>query len=140
MRSSKFLNIPPLHFECITIILGIPSAVQTFQIVSLYRSPSCSVQEFKQHILLDLVPQIDQQWPVVLTGGFNFNLQNDQHVSIINFLENILHCKQYIYQPTTVKNSTLDLVFTDCKVLQSQVLYCAWSDHNTVQTIIKINQ
>ena len=102
---------------------------QNIQIVSVYKLPSCTLNQFKDEIV-SILPYIDLAKPLIILGDFNFDLQigNNQ---FLNFMERIFKTNQTINEVTTKYGTRLDLVFSNMDI-HSEIIFCPWSDHYTI--------
>ncbi len=102
---------------------------QNIQIVSVYKIPSCTLNEFKNEIV-SIIPYIDLAKPLVILGDFNFDLQS-YHNQFLSFMERTFNSNQSVHEVTTKYGTTLDLVFSNLDV-HSEMIFCPWSDHYTI--------
>ena len=122
---AKFSD-PLLEFSMISLTK--PSLVQ---VVSLYKSPACGAEAFRDRMRFDLLPRLDIDAPFIILGDFNYDLSQEQN-EFMSFMHTMFHCRQHVQVPTTPSGTILDLVFTNCDVSYCKPTYCAWSDHKTL--------
>ena len=105
------------------------------QIVTLYKSPSCDNDRFRNKMSTELLPHLDMAVPLLIIGDFNFDLFQDQGW-FLAFMEDSFHCQQHVNQPTATAGSLLDLVFTNADLISCDAIYCSWSDHKTISVVV----
>lgn len=104
------------------------------QIATVYKTASCSFQNFQQYANDHLLPHIDISKPFFILGDFNSNIQQDLRIQ--NFISTTFKCNQKVVRPTTNSNTTIDLVFSNCDTTMCEPIYCAWSDHKTINVVL----
>ena len=82
------------------------------QLVLVYKSPSCTLEEFRGQILRDLLPDLDVGKPLLITGDFNFDISTG-NVEFLQFMTETFEFTQHVLKPTTNMMAVLDLVFTN---------------------------
>ncbi|XP_071810917.1 uncharacterized protein [Apostichopus japonicus] len=117
-------------FECMTLTIVDPF----LQVSTVYKAPSCSFGQLKEFILQHLFKQIDVKKRFIIVGDFNCNIQHDSR--IVQFMTSTFKCTQCVNEPTTSSNTTIDLVFSNIQIALCQAIYCAWSDHKSVQVSV----
>ena len=105
------------------------------QLVLVYKSPSCTLQEFRGQILRDLLPDLDIGKPLLIMGDFNFDISTG-NVEFLHFMTETFECTQHVLKPTTNMMSLLDLVFTNIFETTTETIECYWSDHKIVTAVI----
>ena len=105
------------------------------QLVLVYKSPSCTLQEFRGQILRDLLPDLDIGKPLLMMGDFNFDISTG-NVEFLHFMTETFECTQHVLKPTTNMMSLLDLVFTNIFETTTETIECYWSDHKIVTAVI----
>ena len=105
------------------------------QLVLVYKSPSCTLQEFRGQILKDLLPDLDIRKPLLIMGDFNFDISTG-NVEFLHFMTETFECTQHVLKPTTNMMSVLDLVFTNIFETTTETIECYWSDHKIVTAVI----
>ena len=50
------------------------------------------------------------------------------------------NCNQYVIEPTTNNQTTIDLVLSNYPHQNASVIDCYWSDHNLLYTVISTEQ
>lgn len=101
------------------------------QVVVIYKYPSCSLGDFKQHVEMHIKPLIDEQKDLVFLGDFNFDLLTG-HTDFLTFMEKVFSCKQIVRKITHDSGSKLDLIFTNISPCATDVIEAYWSDHKMV--------
>ncbi|KAK3105661.1 hypothetical protein FSP39_002926 [Pinctada imbricata] len=107
----------------------------SINLLLVYKSPSCSLSEFKHSTLRYLLPQVDLSQPLLAFGDFNFDVGSGNS-EFLHFMNETLHSTQYVNKSTTNMNSVLDLVFSNIPGIVSETIECAWSDHKIVTAFI----
>ena len=105
------------------------------QLVLVYKSPSCTLQEFRGQILRDLLPDLDIRKPLLIMGDFNFDISTG-NVEFLQFMTETFECTQHVHKPTTNMMSVLDLVFANIFETTTETIECYWSDHKIVTAVI----
>ena len=105
------------------------------QLVLVYKSPSCTLQEFRGQILRDLLPDLDIRKPLLIMGDFNFDVSIG-NVEFLQFMTETFECTQHVLKPTTNMMSVLDLVFSNIFETTTETIECYWSDHKIVTAVI----
>ena len=105
------------------------------QLVLVYKSPSCTLQEFRGQILRDLLPDLDIGKPLLIMGDFNFDISTG-NVEFLQFMTETFECTQHVLKPTTNMMSVLDLVFTNIFETTTETIECYWSDHKIITAVI----
>ena len=100
------------------------------QLVFLYLKPDCGVQLFNRCIQL-IKDKLNTGMPFVLLGDTNLNTKNPSNASKIDHIENSLHCRQMIKEPTTDFGTILDHVYSNLN-LSVGAIDCYWSDHKLI--------
>ncbi|KAL5006836.1 hypothetical protein ScPMuIL_015642 [Solemya velum] len=82
------------------------------QVVVLYKAPNCKLHDFKDVLTHQLKPKLDPEGSnVCVMGDFNLNSGPNENSKVIDFIENLIGCKQVISAVTTDYSSMLDLIF-----------------------------
>ena len=105
------------------------------QLVLVYKSPSCTLQEFRGQISRDLLPDLDIGKPLLIMGDFNFDISTG-NVEFLQFMKETFECTQHVLKPTTNMMSVLDLVFTNIFETTTETIECYWSDHKIITAVI----
>ena len=123
-------------YECMVVTINFRPTSEVIQIMSIYKAPTCSMQQFKQETIAHIVPIVDKNIPLIILGDFNLDLQqpNGQKVFLAYF-EDLFACNHQSTKSTTVYETTLDLVFTNnyLHVHNIDSIFCPWSDHKSIQ-------
>ncbi|KAJ8049533.1 ATP-dependent DNA helicase pfh1 [Holothuria leucospilota] len=117
--------------EAITITLRNTLPIQ---MCLVYKSPSCLNDFFFDFVSNHLTYVIDVKQPLVILGDFNFTRSRSE---FINLMIRTFRCSQHIDKPTRGQ-SLLDMVFSNLNVYYSNVIYCSWSDHSTIQCVFQV--
>ena len=105
------------------------------QLVLVYKSPVCTLSEFKNVFLNNLLPNIALSKSLLVFGDFNFDVSSG-HQEFMNFMSEKFHCNQYVNTNTTNMNSTLDLVFANIAHVVTEAIECSWSDHKVITALV----
>lgn len=85
------------------------------QLAILYKSNSCHSDALLIAIQ-DIYSSIDNSDPFIVVGDFNIDISENQNQTLLLKIEEILKCKHHVTPATTVRNTTIDLIFTNCDV------------------------
>ena len=116
--------------ECLLCRLHL-TTMGDIQIVLLYSSPSCELNDFKNMINAHIKPNVNKERPLLIMGDFNFDIFK-QNASLLQFMNEMFSCRQLVQKSTTDYGSCLDLMFSNCQNMYSDVIECYWSDHKLV--------
>ncbi|KAK3108678.1 hypothetical protein FSP39_013177 [Pinctada imbricata] len=105
------------------------------QLVLVYKSPVCTLSNFKDVILNNLLPKLDFAKSLIIMGDFNFDVSVG-HPEFSNFMSESFKCTQFVTKSTTNMNSLLDLVFSNTSNVITETIECYWSDHKVVTAFI----
>lgn len=112
------------------------------QVVIMYKSPQCTLQQFKDVCIKELLPFLNvKQSNLVIMGDFNFDLQKG-NASFLQFMEETFLCKEIVKTVTTDYRTILDLFFVKVNpdvLVKSDVLEAYWSDHNVVYAAMNLS-
>ena len=111
------------------------------QIVYVYKAPACRFADFKETLLLNLLPQLNVRDNILIMGDFNFDL-TVENTNFLRFMENTFKCKQFIAQKTTQYGSILDLAFLNVNpnaLITTGVLEAYWSDHKVIYAAVDLH-
>ena len=111
----------------------------SIQILGLYKPPKATYQELIDY--LQLIPQVvDINQPLIITGDFNIDISDPtiQTPPIISFMENNFNCRQTTPSFTTIRNTTIDLTFTNIINCTTNTIYTPWTDHYLIHTNIPL--
>ena len=118
--------------EAIKIVLG--KYNMKFVIVGLYKSPKASMME-----LISFVEKMlhnCHQLPLTIIGDFNLDVVDGRHSTFCDIMRKQYNCHEYVTEPTTSNQTTIDLVFSNYPHQNTSVIDCYWSDHNLLYTVI----
>ena len=73
----------------------------------------------------------------MICGDLNFDVRQENE-NIQTFMLDTFACQQYIHQPTTSHDTTLDLIFSNRTVCETSVIECVWSDHKLVACAVEV--
>ncbi|KAK3090521.1 hypothetical protein FSP39_012459 [Pinctada imbricata] len=107
----------------------------SIQLVLVYKSPICTLSDFKEVILKNLLPQVAFTKSLFIMGDFNFDISVG-HLAFSNFMSETFRCTQFVTKNTTNMNSMLDLVFSNTSNVVTETIECYWSDHKVVTAFI----
>ena len=85
------------------------------QLAVVYKSNSCH-SEVLLDAIRDIYSSVDNTDPFVVVGDFNIDISENQNKTLLVKIEEILKCKHHVTQATTIGNTTIDLLFTNCDV------------------------
>lgn len=129
-------NVTDLEFVAVKV-----EAPLRALIAAVYRPPDYSVRSFLRNLssLVDSLEIMDVH-PIIFCGDFNENLLSDGNKPILELFRSRGY-EQLIADPTTDKNTVLDLVFISRpqQCLHSGVLKAYHSYHNPVYCILSFN-
>ena len=132
LSTSAYISYTSTEFECMIITVVLPAKLQ---VINIYKAPTCTLQQLKHQFEMHLFPNIDISQPYIIGGDFNINVQNNE--TFVQYMSTKLNCTQQVQEPTTIRDSTVDLVFTNWTPAYSIALYCGWTDHKTIQVSFK---
>ena len=112
-------------------MLTISTPLESFQLVFLYKAPSCSVARLFS-MFNNFANELDKTFPIFIIGDMNLDTSDGKHANEICKLQELVSCRQLIQESTTDHNTTLDLAFTNCKNVQHSLIESTWSDHKIV--------
>ncbi|XP_063442198.1 uncharacterized protein LOC134722507 [Mytilus trossulus] len=137
LHNTVTFSTPSLEFVIADIIS--PSK-GVFQIVFVYKAPNCKLQQLKDTILANLLPDVYLRLPkIIIMGDFNIDL-NTGNTSFLKFMRDSFCCSQIVSKPTTSSGTLLDLIFLnfDSKInFETDVLDSYWSDHKVIYVAIE---
>lgn len=106
------------------------------QVVFMYKASTCKLAEFKEELILNLLPVLSVTCSnIMIMGDFNFDLTAGQNSTFLEFMQDTFKCKQVISKFTTKYGSILNLVFTKVNPevnVACDVLDAYWSDHKVI--------
>merc|ERR1711976_1048184 len=108
----------------------------SIQLVFLYLKPDCDVKLFKRSIQL-IQDKLNTGMPFILMGDTNLNVNDPSKASRIDHIEDKLHCRQMVREPTTDFDTILDHVYTNLNNMSVGTIDCYWSDHKFICVTIK---
>lgn len=100
-----------------------------------YRSPSCSITEYKkvvENVLMNLVGN------VIFFGDINIDLSREKNASFKNFMSKFaLTCSLDATLPTTNDSTHIDCVFSNVPNLQCSLYETYFSHHKAICIIVQ---
>jgi hypothetical protein len=106
------------------------------QIVTFYRSNSCTFEVFKHSVVSKLFPLIKIDSPLVIQGDFNYDLNKGQK-QFVQFVEKRFSCQQLVVKPTHNSGLLLDHIFCNIPNTKTDVIDTIWSDHSIIYVAFK---
>ncbi len=123
----KKFSICSDSFECIALDIHVPSKDVEIQIIMCYKQPRTPNQMLFSE-LQAMMEQIDSSKPFIIMGDFNVNKQ--QHGTLIGKMSQILKSRQIICDVTTKSNTCIDLIFTNINPTACGSIFTAVSHHH----------
>ena len=121
-------NFSKPDFEA--ILLNATKNTIDFQVLGIYKQPKTTYQQLK-HYLQSLEPLLDKNLPLLITGDFNINV-SDESPKIISYMNNKFNCYQTTPQITTIRDTAIDLTFTNVAHCTTDTIFTPWTDHYLV--------
>ena len=120
-----------------TLYTNITFNKQIISIFSIYNSPKNFYPHFEKHILETLQKNITANDHIIVIGDFNIDYNSKNYIKLCSQMSKY-KLKQHSTKYTTINNTTMDLLFTNLQVEKVNYFFAHWSDHNIIQSQMKI--
>ena len=110
-------------FECLIAEINNTNFRNPYTIIVAYKSPTCTFETFKSHILSMSRFRISDN--LIIVGDFNYDVSSNTNDRFLNIMKSIFPKAQLLNTPqTTWENTQLDLCFTSCKPAHANIITC----------------
>ena len=118
------------QFESLVVNVSDVRSQNIYSVIVIYKAPMCGFENFRKHILL--LSKLHLHGKLVIVGDFNFDVSYDLNRNFIEVVRSAFPNTRLLNtEPTTQKNTTLDVCFSSCNA-NSDVITCVWSYHHTL--------
>ena len=101
------------------------------QILVFYIAPNCDVASFKAHISR-FQEALNIAEPFLLIGDMNIDAACSANISKISYIEQMLKCRQFMFEVTTDHGTILDHIYSNTHIIECGTIDNPWSDHKFV--------
>ena len=105
-----------------------------FTIIGVYISPQTKSDQL--YALLSKCLSHCNSGPVIILGDFNTVISTKRNTPITKYMKTKYNFDQYVNEYTTKYQTTIDLLFSYHPHQTVSSIYCYWSDHNIIYTVI----
>ncbi len=120
-------SICTTKFECIAVDICNTSTESKMLIIMCYKQPGTSNERLFTE-LQEMIQQVDDTESLIIMGDFNVNQQ--EHGTIVAKMSKILQCRQIITDVTTKSNTCIDLIFTNMDPTARGSIFTSVSHHH----------
>ena len=116
------------------ICVTIKKFFTVFTIIGVYISPQTKPDQLCA--LLSKCLSHCNSGPVIILGDFNIDISAKSNTPITKYMKTKYNFDQYVNEYTTNYQTTIDLLFSNHPHQTMYSIYCYWSDHNIIYTVI----
>ena len=105
-----------------------------FTIIGVYISPQTKSDQ--HYALLSKCLSHCNSGPLIILGDFIIDISAKSNTPVTKYMKTKYNFDQYVNKYTTKYQTTIDLLFSNHPHQTVSSIYCFWSGHNIISTVI----